>query len=338
MALLSRTHADGWAPDLLPLVVTLVLFASVSAAGWAKGLDSSALRHGLLASAMIAQYALLLGRVPHNLSNGDEEVVANKAFHKRVLEPLSDKGKVWVISHGHQTAEPRPHLAALLGVMRGEEKSLPAPLYDALRDQKFAAIVVDDLGLLPRELGKVIEASYSLSDRIEIGPWVRTDFLPHPQWIFKPRPRRLSDLTATSTLAQRATAESLLAVIVARMRAENFPNMDGATRMDLTARRLFEALDRPDHALADSLCRSLLDRELCRALWRYVRRKTAALPAERLDALRELWGTMAEERASWILERKALVDEITCLRTSLAAGEGAPERCFTVTGGASPAP
>src|SRR5262249_40210620 len=155
-------------------------------------------------------------------------------------------------------ASSHPHQLALWNVMRAENKQVPPPLADAILDRQFASIVVDDFDALPSKLRKLIEANYFVSNRIESGAWNRAEPVYSPQWILQPRRKPLYSLTPESTLAQHTSTEMLLADLLARMRGDNFPDLQGTSRMENTGRLLFAAIENGDDAVRDALCMSTL--------------------------------------------------------------------------------
>jgi hypothetical protein len=337
MAALSYLHQAGQPAELLPICALLALSGAISAAWWEQRIAGQAQGQVALLGALCLQLGLLYGTSFRELSNGDPAVVAHASFRRRVLQPLEAQGKTWVFAHAHESREPHPHQLALWNVMRAENKRVPPRVADAVIDREFAAIVVDDFGAIPQELRKLIEANYFVSDRVELSPWERADPATAPQWILKPRRQRMFGLTPESTLEQHAATEMLLAQLMERMRGDNFPDMQGSTRMENTARLAYAAIDHDDDAVRDALCMATLDRELCRALWQRARQRASAAPAERIDHLREVWSAMTAERASWVLERKALLAELACLRQS-EPGASAVAQCFALAGGGSPTP
>jgi len=325
MATLGRLAPDGSSVDLLPLATVLAfaapLASSVSISDQVEG-GAAIEQSSRWAQVLCALAVVQLGVYSYDatlLAASPERVAPARLSFDQILSRLERQGPVWVLSHAGLTRSAHPNLLPLESVMRANQGQMPAPLAEAMRAHRFAAIMVDDFATLPAAIGNALGKSYFVGEKLSLTPWVRTEVRSSPRWILYPRKDPLPPSTSESVLGELTSLEMLLAEFVQKLRGEDYPDLVVDSRLDATARSLARALQVSDPATADLVCRSFNDGELCRAFRRALLASRPKIEAEQLEQLRDLWRLKAQDHAALLVERRALLDQIDCLRSRAPA-------------------
>jgi hypothetical protein len=219
----SRLHIGGWSNVLS----FWTAFGSAAIAVYGARLeaaltkDSGSLNPALAAllPVVVAAQFLSCGFAPGSM------IPARKTAHKFAaliedIQELEKKGEVIAFGRGHLTTARHFHVAALIDVVTVEH-AVPEAVLQAIRDRRFAAIVIDNLDdlwipLHPEIKGELffaVTAGYSVAHRIdERVPPPILGWPARPRWVLVPREERLDEHDRTE-LVRRSLSELNLAQI-----------------------------------------------------------------------------------------------------------------------------
>jgi hypothetical protein len=180
----SRAHWGGDQNVLIPGFVMIGTAACVMAGWWIRrnGRVSAPLYGLLLAQALTLTY-----RPDAQLPKPSNRIAG--AQYARAVRMLEREGEVLSLDHGGFTASPRFHRMALVDVLRAERR-LPEALIRALRERRYAAVVMDAKPENRGDLGEFLR-SYPSAERLGIAAsWILTGY-PTPNetrrvWVLRP--------------------------------------------------------------------------------------------------------------------------------------------------------
>jgi glycosyl transferase family 87 len=219
----SRLHIGGWSNVLS----FWMAFGSAAVAVYGARLeaelvkDSGSLNPTLAAllPVVVAAQFLACGFAPGS------KIPPRMTGHKFAaliddIHELEKKGEVIAFGRGHLTTARHFHVAALIDVVTVEH-AVPETVLQAIRERRFAAIVIDNLDdlwmpLHPEIKGELffaVTAGYSVAHRIdERVPAPILGWPARPRWVLVPRGERLDEHDRTQ-LVRRSLSELNLAQI-----------------------------------------------------------------------------------------------------------------------------
>jgi 4-amino-4-deoxy-L-arabinose transferase-like glycosyltransferase len=325
-AMLSRMHFGGWQNTFAFLLIPLCYAAPVGAHQVIQTLSGRVGRRwpALVYAALLVQMGLFFYD-PEDFAPNWDHAAAVRAF-TRVVARLEAGGEVWVTAHAGFTRQPHPHEVALWDVVRTTEKKPPAELAQAVREHRFAAIVLDEYRL-GGELRPLLQRHYYVAERLALPrAWTVVGLPTVPQWVLRPRHEPLGEATPIDVLERRTRAEMTLADVV-RGLGDDYAPVPTPPDAEQMARSLSKAVEGGGGSIAKHLCGFYNDVELCRALANLERTHQGdAISAETLSSLERLFRTSTDEREGWRAERRRLERQLGCLRLE-AQGQAAAFDC-----------
>jgi len=222
-AMTSRLHIGGWSNVLSFWTsfgsAAIAIYASRLEAALADSTDALDEASKALLPVVVAAQLLSCAYAP-----GDR-IPARSTVHRFAsmvndIRELEKNGEVITFGRGHLTSARHFHVAALIDVVTVEH-AVPAEVLRAFREQRFAAVVIDNLDdlwmpLHPEidgELFYVVAAGYSVARRIdERVPPPILGWPARPRWVLVPRKQPLDERDHT-LLVRRTLAELNLAQI-----------------------------------------------------------------------------------------------------------------------------
>jgi hypothetical protein len=187
IGLVSRGHWGGYENVLIPPYLYLGMAACAAACRWERSHRGAAIPLYLLIG---AQMIALTYRPDAQLPTAANRA-AGRAY-QQIVADLETDGPVLCMEHGGVT-QPRHFHEMALGDIRRAERDTPPDIVTAIRQQRFTAIVCDNVPAAGVGMNGLISKYYCPQESPRIGgPWTVTGFqTPLPPgriYVLRPRP------------------------------------------------------------------------------------------------------------------------------------------------------
>jgi hypothetical protein len=193
----ARLHTGGWLNSLIPAHAALSLYLALGVttvlSRWRSTSASAAVP--LLACGVCAAQMLGLAYAPARELPSQDDAAAGRSL-VRVMERI--EGPVYLTNHGYlpAMAGKRTHAQgmAVADVLRSEDVRLRGALLDeiltAIREQRFAAVIVSERGLVEGWIMPELERHYRHRGDVFVEPdvfWPVTGHTMRPAGVYLPR-------------------------------------------------------------------------------------------------------------------------------------------------------